>query len=463
MRRFTVSQLHATCGVSPAPSLTGSVPWWKPSTPPTPAAVHAAMQDTGSSLAFWALVAFTAILLLSPQAWLPALKVIRIAFLAAGVAMAAHVVERTVHRQSITPLSPEIGIALTLVGWAVLTLPLSLWPGGSVRVLTDHYLKAMAFFWLLGTIVTSTDKLRTMAWALVLCSIPLALTGIGNYLSGDVLTTGVRGFYRIAGYVGGSGLTGNPNDLALMLNLIVPLAAVLAVISRGTARLAAIGALLLAVAAIVLTFSRAGFMTLAASFVMFLAILVRRKAPAPAIALLLIAICVPPLLPEGYVERLSTITNIDADATGSAQGRWRDLQAATAVIARSPLIGVGIGQDILAMNAQRGDDWTQVHNAYLEYGVDLGVPGLVLFIWLHLLCYRTARAVERRATQDPAHRNLAMLAAGVQISLVAFFVAAMFHPIAYQFYFFSIAGLAVALRNIWRAERAPLPLAGAVS
>ena len=81
------------------------------------------------------------------------------------------------------------------------------------------------------------------------------------------------------------------------------------------------------------------------------------------------------------------------------------------------------------------------------------MPGLLLFAWLHLLCFRTARAVEKRAaprTRAPATSTL--LAAGVQVSLVAFFVAAMFHPIAYQFYFFSIGGLAVALRNIWHAE-----------
>jgi hypothetical protein len=39
----------------------------------------------------------------------------------------------------------------------------------------------------------------------------------------------------------------------------------------------------------------------------------------------------------------------------------------------------------------------------------------------------------------------------VQVSLVAFAVAAMFHPIAYQFYFFSVAGLAVGLRNASRS------------
>jgi len=47
----------------------------------------------------------------------------------------------------------------------------------------------------------------------------------------------------------------------------------------------------------------------------------------------------------------------------------------------------------------------------------------------------------------------------VQVSLVAFAVAAMFHPIAYQFYFFSIAGLAVALGNTCRAEVILAPIA----
>jgi O-antigen ligase len=406
--------------------------WWKPPTLKQPSGAAAAVAAPArNSLAFGALVAFTAILLLSPQAWIPALKVIRIAFLAAGLAVVAHVVERTIRRESITPLSAEIGLAIALVCWSVMTIPLSYWPGGSVRVLVDHYIKAVAFFWLLGIIITSTDRLRTMAWTLVLCSIPLAATGVVNYLSGEFLSTGVRGFYRIEGYVGGSGLTGNPNDLALMLNLIIPLAGAMAFISRGIKRMVAVGALLLAIAAVILTFSRAGFLGLAAVFVMFLAVLVRRKSAGLAMGLLLLALCVPPLLPAGYVERLSTITNIEEDRTGSAQGRWQDTKVAMEVIAMNPVIGVGIGQDVLALNDERGrDTWRQVHNVYLQYGVDLGIPGLLLFGWLHWLCYRTARAVEKRASADAGKRDLALLAAAIQVSLVAFFVEAQFHPIA---------------------------------
>jgi O-antigen ligase len=439
---FALETPSATAGVHRG---TSAAPWWQART--RSQALASAPED--SSVAFGALVAFTAILLLSPQAWFPVLKVFRIAFLAAGLAIVAHVVERTAHRRAITQLSPEIGIALTLVCWSILTLPLSVWPGGSVRILTDHYLKAIAFFWLLGTIVTTTDRLRTMAWTLTLCAIPLAATGIFNYVAGEFLSTGVRGFYRITGYMGV--LTANPNDLALMLNLIIPLTGVLVVGAYGLKRLFAIAVMLLCVAAVILTFSRAGFLTLGAMFILLLGMLVTRRRAGIAAAVLFLALCAFPLLPQGYMTRISTIANITEDVTGSAQGRWRDAKVAAGLVAKHPIVGAGIGQDILVMNDERGiDTWRRVHNAYLQYGVDLGLPGLLLFVWLHVTCYRTARAVEQRAAATPSLRDLHPLATGVKMSLLAFGVAAMFHPIAYQFYFFSVAGLAVALRNTYR-------------
>jgi O-antigen ligase len=208
----------------------------------------------------------------------------------------------------------------------------------------------------------------------------------------------------------------------------------------------------------VLTFSRAGFLTLGATVILFVAMLVTHRRLTLAAAVLLLALCAWPLLPNGYASRISTITNITEDATGSAQGRWRDTKVAAELVAKNLIVGAGIGQDILVMNDERGiDTWRRVHNAYLQYGVDLGLPGLLLFAWLHVTCYRTARAVEKRASAVAAVRKLQPLAAGVKISLLAFGVAAMFHPIAYQFYFFSIAGLAVALRNTYLAALAAAP------
>jgi O-antigen ligase len=425
--------------------------WWRrvPAAAVRTASGPIATVETGGQAAFYALVAFTVILLVSPQTWFPILKAFRIAFLAAGIAMAAHVVERTARKQAITPLSPEIGIALALVGWAILTLPMSVWPGGSVRVLSDHYLKAIIFFWLLGAIVNTPERLRMMAWTLTLASIPLAATGVANYLTGETLSTGVRGFTRISGY--GGVLTENPNDLALMLNLIIPISGSLVLAERGIRRLIVLACMGLCAVAVVLTFSRAGFLTLAATFILFLGLLVRHKSAGIAMLLIVIGFAAPAFLPSGYVDRLSTITNIEQDRTGSAQGRWNDTKVAFGVVAASPLIGAGIGQDLIVMNQARGEDeWTSVHNAYLQYGVDLGIPGLLLFAWLHISCLRAARAVDRRASRDASVQDLQPLACGLMVSLIAFGVAAMFHPIAYQFYFFSVAGLAVALRNTCR-------------
>jgi probable O-glycosylation ligase (exosortase A-associated) len=414
----------------------------------------------GSRAAFYALVAFTFVLLLSPQAWFPVLKLIRIALLAGGIAMAAHVFERTAHKQPVTPLAPEIGIAFALVFWSTVTLPLSYWPGGGIRLLTDQYLKAIAFFWLLATIITTTERLRALAWSLTLCAIPLAATGIWHYLSGDVMTTTQEGLVRVVGYMGSSGLTGNPNDLALMLNLIIPLTGALALSSRGLTRQCAIAVMLLSIGGVIITFSRAGFLSLSATFFMFIVVLVRRRSTAAALALLLAVLSLPFFLPKTYVDRLSTIANLEQDKTGSALGRYNDLRLALDVVAHHPLVGVGLGQDMIALNQARGQStWRSVHNVYLQYAVDLGVPGFLLFAWLHLLCFRSAWAVEKRARCDPALARLATLAAGVQVSLVAFLVAGMFHPIAYQFYFFSIAGLAVALKNTYRAEVARTRLA----
>jgi O-antigen ligase len=313
-------------------------------------------------------------------------------------------------------------------------------------LLTDQFAKAVMFFWLIAALVNTRQRLRAFTWALVICSIPLAVTALAHFQSGVYVTTSANPVQRIAGL---SGLTGNPNDLALTLNLFVPIAGALLFTTRTlTGRLLAGGALLLSVPAVIATFSRAGFLTLCAIAIVGFLFMIKRRALGPAAAVLALTLLVVPFLPSGYIERLQTITDIEADRTGSAQGRWTDYHLAVQVVSRTPVVGVGLGQNILALDELRARaSWRSVHNAFLEYAVDLGVPGLLLFCGLVIASFRSARTVEHRASRDPALADLGILAAGVQTALVAFFVGAFFHPIAYQFYFFCVAGMAVALRN----------------
>src|SRR5262249_20958514 len=151
---------------------------------------------------------------------------------------------------------------------------------------------------------------------------------------------------------------------------------------------------------------------------------------------LVVTCSVIPLLPSGYVERLSTITDIEADRTGSAQGRWVDYRIAAQLVVQHPVLGAGVGQDILALDRLRvRPTWRPVHNAFLEYGVDLGLPGILLFVWLLAASFLSARRVEIWSSRHKALGELTIVASGVQIALVAFVAGACFHPIAYQFYF----------------------------
>jgi len=344
----------------------------------------------------------------------------------------------------------EMWITACLVGWAVFTLPFSSWPGGSLLFLFDQYFKTLAIFWLLSHTVVTAARLRQVAWGLSLMGVGLAVIAVSNFLSGVFIPEGTL-VPRVLGNE--AALTKNPNDLALMINLILPLSVALFLIHREPlARALLLTAILMEAVTVIITYSRAGFLTLATTFTIYLWKLRNRPERAWAWTALLVAFLCVPLLPSSYFDRLNTITDINADQTGSAQDRWNDTVAALNSVLAHPIVGAGVGMNTLAMNEARGAAWRAVHNVYLEYAVDLGLPGLILFLLLLAGCMKSAAFVQRRSAGVPALRDLFYLAEGIQVSLVAFAVAGAFHPVSYHFYFYYVAGLAVAAKAVCQTE-----------
>jgi O-antigen ligase len=414
--------------------------WWRPGE----ASSEAAGKSPSSRVAFGALMAFTFILLFAPQEYVPLLSAVRIAFLAAVTAILAELMNRILHRRPLLTPGRELRLVLAIVAWSLLTAPFSLWPGGSINFLLDRYLKTVAIFWLLVSTVDAVHRLRQVAWMLAALALPLAATAVRNFASGAFIEMAPG---RIVGY--GAPLTGNPNDLALMLNILLPLAVGLLLSPRRVAsRALLVGVVVLDAVGVVVTFSRAGLITLLAIAAVYLLKLLRRGRTGWALIGLVIMLATLPLLPPGYTARLATITSPGSDPTGSAQERWSDMVVAARLVLTHPL-GAGLGANTLALNQERGATWRPIHNVYFEYGVELGIPGLVLFLMLMVSCFRKVREVERAARGVPALRELFHLASGIRVSLTAFAVAALFHPVGYEFYFYYLAGLAVGAHNIY--------------
>jgi probable O-glycosylation ligase (exosortase A-associated) len=397
-----------------------------------------------SSGAFRALLVFTFILLISPQSIYPPLAKFRIAWLTAAASVGLLLLDRIPRGRPLLAPGRETWAVMALVGWATLTVPFSYWPGGSLSMITDVYSKTLVIFWLLGLTVNTPQRLSRVAWALSLMAIPIAYVGVSNYMSGNFLGGGAG--QRIVGYEGA--LTENPNDLALMLNLIIPLAVGLLSVHRTVgARLVLLVVVFMCIAAIVYTRSRGGFVTLGAVFFFFAWKLIRQGKPGWPAAIVVLALLCVPLLPQGYLARMNTITNIDEDETGSAQDRWESMRAGTAYIVEHPLVGGGIGMNILVLNDLVSVKWHEVHNVYLQYGVDLGLPGLLLFLTVMAASFRSTAFVCRRSDGVPRLGTLFHLSEGLQGSLCAFVVGGFFSPVAYNFYFYYLAGLATGMRQ----------------
>jgi O-antigen ligase len=295
-------------------------------------------------------------------------------------------------------------------------------------------------YWLIASTLSTVGRLRVFCWTLLVISVPLAATGVKNYLTG----THIARADRIAGYE--APLTGNPNDLALMLNLLIPFGLALAASSRSRiVKGAAFGIVLLDVTGVILTFSRGGFLTLGAIVMGTVVGLLRSAKAAYAVALVALLIASLPLLPGPLWDRLSTIVNIEADATGSAQARRDLLIAATKYVVTHPVIGTGIGMGVLGLREQGGESWNHVHNAYLQFALELGLLGLLLFLVLLRRSFKAASRARHLVGTGHDARTTKHLGQATRLSLIAFAVAAVFHPIAYNFYFYVVAGLAAAL------------------
>lgn len=386
---------------------------------------------------------FTFFMILAPQSLFPALESLHLPFLTAAIAIVAFLWDAVTRRGTISIATREIWLAAALAAWVVATIPLSYDPGDSLAVFLNYYSKALVIFWLVANVVDSTKKFLQAFWLLTLIAIPLAITGIQNYFSGVYLAG--SDMQRIQGY--DAPLTGNPNDLALMLNIILPLSVALLLSGRSlAARAVLLVGILVSAVAIIVTFSRGGFITLVSLLVLYLWRFRRRRGRLWLWGLIpFLLICIP-LIGPAYLERLSTISNMEADKTGSAQERWGDMVAAASFMAKHPFVGAGIGQSVLATQEERGPDGGLVHNVYLQYAAELGLPGLLLFLVLLIQCLKCAASVQARARQEK-DRPLFYIGEAIQLSLIAFAVSAMFHPVAYHIHFYYIAGFAVAARN----------------
>jgi len=413
-----------------------------------PAPRPAGASSGRTSIPFAGLMLFTFVLFVAPQNFVPGLQGLMIAKLTMGIAIVAYLANRGSTGRPLTLVTPPVRWALAFTAIAIVSIPLGFWPGGSVNEFLDQFGKSLLVFVLMANVVDTPRRARLLTASIVAWGALAAVIAIAQYRSGSLDPTAER----IAGFE--SPLAANPNDLALTLNIVLALGlGLLPTVRRGARRLALIAALGLMVGGIVVTYSRGGFLTLCVLGGVWAVRAVRQHGVYAIAGLALAAVVLGVAAPGTYMNRLATIMDASADTTGSSEERWESMKDAVGFIVERPLFGFGLGNSLHVSVARGGPD-RETHNAYLKVGAELGVGGALAYVMLIVSTFMAARDARRRLARRPDRRQLAALAGGIELAVVAFAVGALFSPVPYHFYFYYPAGLAVA---VWVMATTPAP------
>lgn len=349
----------------------------------------------------------------------------------------------------------QVRFALGLLALAMLTIPFSLWPGGSLDHVLNTHLKLVIFFLLLAYCVRSHRD---------------AATAVSGFFGGILALQLWVLFFNVKTRAQVT-QTYDPNDMAFIMVCAIPLATSIAIYGQGIARPLAGLIAGASVFVTVLTESRGGFVGIALVGAILLIRFAKRR-PFRAVAVLLaMALILAIFAPQRYWQRVGTIWGSGAasgptaayDMAGLKEARLTIWMKGLNVTLEHPILGVGAGVFQVAeadTHAQRGR-WEAAHNSFMQVSAELGLGGLALFLLLLYSGVRSCRAVIRRARRDPRVRPYLWLAHGLEISLYGFAIVGFSLSHAYSWTLYFLLGMTVALRRVtaWRTTPVTADLA----
>jgi len=335
----------------------------------------------------------------------------------------------------ITVRPREVNFVLLLVLCALLSIPLAT----NRQVAWDEfteYLKVVLMFVVMVNVVRTKIRLKSLILLCLAASVVFSISAISDYNAGRLIVGGER----IEGLVGG--MFQNPNDLALHLVTMVPLAAALVFSSRNVfGRLLYISVGLAMIGGIVVTFSRGGFLGLAISTAVMVAKLTRGRKLIFALVVVVILGGLLAATPGAYRGRLSLTDDM------SATNRQDDLKRSIFLTLRHPIFGLGMNNFKLFSN-----QGLATHNAYTQVSSELGIPAAIFYVLFLVVPLKQLRRIQVETQTGKRKPYFYYYAIGMQASLIGYMVSSFFASVAFLWYAYYLVGYALCLRFLYEAQ-----------
>ena len=390
-----------------------------------------------------ATLAFIVVLVLRPADHFPALATMQPAKVVAVVAILSLVVTKLFHSDMRLSRAPQGKWMLALAGGVLLSSILSTHPSASLELFADVFVKMLIMYGLLVHLVTTKPQAVRLHLTLGLCTVGLALLAVYVRVSGLATVEGNR-----AAIVG---LLSDPNDLALILVVYVPLFTELFLGTRGLQRLGSGLMLAVLIAGIMATVSRGGVLGLVAAMAFTFydrGSVSLRLLLVPTLAAMMLGM----LVLAGLNDRTSGAYK-HGEIDASAQGRLDVWASGVRMAARNPVSGVGFGQfadNHLAYASNRAEwESRDAHNSFIKAAAETGLVGFIPFMALVFLTFRVA--YQRRKADVPEDSPIERaVRRSVFPSMMGFCVAAFFLSQCWSWFLFILFAESATLYEIWK-------------
>jgi hypothetical protein len=343
---------------------------------------------------------------------------------------------------TLTARPTEVNLVLLLCLTGFLSIPLAINRSTAWLEFSGTFIRCVVIFIIMVNVVRTKARLKGLIYLALVAGLWLSVQTLNDYRLGLMTVEG----YRASGK--GGGIFGNSNDMALFLVTLVPIAFALLLTSRSLTRKILFGSgAVLMVTAIVLTYSRGGFIGLVVALTFFAwKTGQRRRLEIIALGFLMVAAFL--ALVPGYAMRLASILIPSLDPLGSSEARSGELFRSLYVAIRHPLLGIGMGNYASEMS-YRG---LVTHNSYTQVAAEMGMAALVCYTMFVVKPLKKLGQIARETFEVRRNSHYYYLAVGLQASLVGYLVCSFFASVAYLWYVYYLVAYAVCLRRLYESE-----------
>ena len=397
----------------------------------------------GHALTYAGLFLFTIVIYARPSEFYPSPLTNSLAFFIAVVMLAIYVPSQIAAEGTLTARPREVNLILLFCLTGLLSIPLAVSPWEAWATFSDTFIRCVIVFIVMVNVVRTEARLKGLLFLALAVSVWLSVGAINDYRLGLTVVEG----YRVGG--SGSGIFGNSNDMALHLVTIVPIAIALVFATRGVIRKVLYGVCAaLMMAAIVLTYSRGGFIGLIGALCFLAWKLGRRHRLSVTVLAAIVIVLFLVLAPGNYAVRLLSIFVPSLDPVGSADARRAELFRSVYVAIHNPVVGVGMGNyaSWLSYSGQ------VTHNTYTAIAAEMGLAALTIYMMFVVAPFRRLGQVARETFAVRDNKRYYYLSVGIQASLLGYMLCTLFASVAYLWYIYYLVGYAVCLRRLYEAD-----------